>query len=157
MQKIFYFALFLLLTVTACKKDNPVTNEVEALETTEETPAINNEVYEIMKQWYLWNQELPEVDLASYSNPNDLMKALAWHPNDRWSYVGQASTYSSFYDEGQFVGHGFGSTWYEDGIRILNFVYEDSPAYRAGLRRGFTIESVNGTPISNINSFSSSL
>lgn len=156
------FSLLLLvsgiLTFGACKKNNPVTNEEFLInQLPVDTPTINKEVYQIMKDWYLWNDGLPEVDLTAYDDPDQLMEALAWHPNDRWSYVGIASTYSSFFDEGQFIGHGYGSTWFEDGILILNFVYKDSPAYEAGLRRGYTIEKIDGVPVLQIPSMRTAL
>ena len=135
----------------ACKKEEPMVTPPEVEPEEVVIPTLYTEIMEVMKEWYLWNDEIPEVDLASYSSPSDLLNDLAWHPNDQWSYIGQASTVQSFYDEGEFIGHGYGWTWYEDGTLRLNFVYEDSPAYEAGMRRGFAVIEIDNKDIRNIN------
>ncbi len=110
-------------------------------------------VYDVMEQVYLWNQELPareSIDFASYEDPADLLKELRYPDVDRWSYIADKKKSDALFEEGKFIGFGFSHKRMSDGRVRLTFVYEDSPAYRAGMRRGDEFLSINNYLIQNI-------
>jgi C-terminal processing protease CtpA/Prc len=107
-----------------------------------------------MRNYYLWNDELPEVDLTEYETPAQLLGALRYE-DDHWSSIYVKSKIDAFY-EGRSVGLGIRMVWApgadgSDRLRI-SLVYEDSPAEAAGLERGMTILAFNGKTIEEIES-----
>ncbi len=118
-------------------------------------------VYDAMLDWYLWNDLLPaNPDLTQYATPEAMVVALrAFSPDlgngpvDRFSGINDAATEQAFFDEGQYEGFGFTHRFEDPGFtdwRVRN-VYVDSPAYRAGMRRGMQIVALNGRTIAEIN------
>ncbi len=118
-------------------------------------------VYEEMLDWYLWNDLLPtDLDLAQYSTAEAMVQDLRRFspdlgsgPVDRFSGINLQSTEQAFFDEGQYEGFGFNHRFVDPGLtdwRVTN-VYVDSPAFRAGMRRGMQIVALNGRTIAEIN------
>ncbi|MDJ0698595.1 MAG: S41 family peptidase [Woeseiaceae bacterium] len=118
-------------------------------------------VYDAMRAWYLWNDLLPtNLDLSQYATAEELVFAMrAFSPDlgngpvDRFSGIRDAATEQAFFDEGQYEGYGFTHRFEDPGFtdwRVRN-VYVDSPAYRAGMRRGMQIIGLNGRTIAEIN------
>ncbi len=107
-----------------------------------------------MREYYLWNDSLPELDLSQYESPAELLDALR-NEHDRWSTIYVKSDIDAFYD-GRSVGLGIRMVWapVADGTERLriSLVYEDSPAKAAGLERGMTILAFNGKTIDEIES-----
>lgn len=139
--------LFLLagITLQACKKD-------EAPEITD-IQIVNSSIYDLMKNVYLWYDHLPAVDPQKYSTPEDLMDALRYATYDKWSFVITKTEYSQYFEEGQMIGHGFLiSVDGSDNLRIA-FVYRGTEAYNQGVRRGWVIQTVNGTAANTGNVF----
>ena len=102
-------------------------------------------VLDNMRFWYLWNNRLPAtVDANRFAKPEDLLKFLAtFSPNnasgkpvDRFSRISTVEQEREFFGEGRYKGFGFSSRFKAaDGLRVSR-VYESSPAFAAGLRRG---------------------
>jgi hypothetical protein len=109
----------------------------------------NQFVYEAMQDLYLWNDELPVVDPASFASPQALLDALRV-PQDSFSFIRAAATDEAFFGDGQFVGVGLRSDQPEPGVVRIVEVFEGGPADRAGLQRGDRVLSVNGRPIEEI-------
>ncbi len=118
-------------------------------------------VYDAMLDWYLWNDLLPtNLDLSQYATAEELVFAMrAFSPDlgngpvDRFSGIRDAATEQEFFDEGQYQGYGFTHRFEDPGFtdwRVRN-VYVDSPAFRAGMRRGMQIIALNGRTIAEIN------
>ena len=63
-------------------------------------------LYDIMNEWYYWNDVMPAVNKDNYADPYLLMDAMRYKPLDRWSFV---ADYNEFMAQmqGSFVGHGF--------------------------------------------------
>ena len=79
LSKIFLLFLLATMTITSCKKDNSVDPVIKA---------VNQGIYDLMKEVYLWNDHLPaSIDPSAYATPNDLMDALRYKVYDRWSTV----------------------------------------------------------------------
>jgi len=140
--------ILLLLIVQSCKKnsakpDYPAgTNE-----------NINTWILDSLQRYYYWNESLPgKPDLTP--DPKTFLNAVR-NTADRFSYVilpsdpstGTASTRSKY---------GFDYTTFreESGVNIIGVikqVLKDSPASRAGLKRGDYIYQINGKQLNSAN------
>ena len=109
-------------------------------------------VHAALKEYYLWNNEIPKVNLADYETPESLLDAVRYK-DDRWSGIYPEPEMRAFY-AGKSVGLGFRMlrTRDADGSERLRvaLVYQDSPAMEAGLERGMTLLAINGKTIEQI-------
>jgi C-terminal peptidase prc len=103
-----------------------------------------------MKEWYLWNDQIPEVNIYDYQQPGDLLDALRYKAVDKWSYVQDEKTFDQFFTSGQFVGYGFGMKIDADQNLRVSFVYKDSPMDKQGITRGYKIIKINGKTVTSI-------
>jgi carboxyl-terminal processing protease len=109
-------------------------------------PQQNLTIYQLMQQYYLWYEELPELDPRAFPSPEALLDELRFAPLDRFSYLTTRAEEEALFGESQFVGLGF-RTWLADGGVRVSDVFEGGPADEAGLVRGSTILAVDGVPI----------
>ncbi|MCP4694922.1 MAG: hypothetical protein GY859_43240, partial [Desulfobacterales bacterium] len=110
----------------------------------------NRWLYDRMVDVYYWWDRIPSVDHAAFSSTGDLLDALLYKELDRWSYITSRASYSSLFDEGTFIGLGYGMRWDGEGNVRIQHVYPDSPAGRAGVTRGWRLVTINGTSIEEI-------
>jgi len=107
-------------------------------------------VQKVMTTTYLWYDKVPDVDLADYASPEELLEDLIYKELDEWSYIVTKDEYNNLVIEGKYIGIGFG---YDDGdndVLSVRFVYRDSPADQSGLIRGDRIRVINGKTIPEI-------
>lgn len=108
----------------------------------------NEFVYDVMKEIYLYSDQLPVVDPLAYGSPEELLEDLIVSP-DRFSTIADQQSREDFFQEGTYQGFGF--SYQDDGdAYIILLVFEDSPAGRAGLERGDRITSINGDTYEDI-------
>lgn len=105
---------------------------------------VNNELYSLMNEYYLWYDQMPEVNPNDFASPVELMDALRVNPPDKWSYVTTRTELEAYYNQGAYVGFGFGSGFNSDGELFLSFVFKNSPLYAQGINRGWQIISIDG-------------
>jgi carboxyl-terminal processing protease len=118
-------------------------------------PVQNKCVHDIMKEYYLWYQQVePVIDYYAFNSPEETLDYLRYQSPglDRFSYITQQSTYDSLFNEGQYLGYGFSFETDASGRVWVRFVYTDSPAYRSGMRRGDEIISINLQTLTEITS-----
>ncbi len=108
----------------------------------------NQYILDVMEAFYLWNDRLPQADPAAFDSPQAFLDALRV-PEDIFSYLSSAAADDAFFGEGEFAGLGFQSRQSGGEVRLLD-VYEGSPAYLGGLRRGDRVVAVDGRPIEEI-------
>ena len=94
-----------------------------------------------LKSEYLWYDKVPDVDYSVYTNPTDMIEGLRYETLDKWSY---AETYQEYEDGVNHVTQGFGM-YTTNNAQIFHIVI-DSPAEKAGLKRGDIIEEINTQP-----------
>jgi len=105
----------------------------------------NRQLHEALLEDYLWYQDVPEtVDYSDFDSPAQLLDFLRKDPPDRFSFITDAEEYKALYSAGQYAGFGFSFEISNDDRLLIRFVYADSPAWLAGMRRGDEILSVNG-------------
>ncbi len=138
-MKIQFIVLLIGLTLFGCGNASS--------EKSETTLSLNEFIYFTMKDAYLWYDKIPNVDYASYTDPQTLVDDLSYKTFDKWSYIVKLDKKStSSLNVNQYEGYGFGLIWNNENDKIIlriNYVYEYSPAYRANLSRGYRIISVN--------------
>jgi carboxyl-terminal processing protease len=106
--------------------------------------AVNDAAYSIMKDWYLWNDKMPEIDAKTYPTIDSLLNVLRYKLYDRWSFIMKKDKYVEEYVKGNMYGHGFGyAKDITKRIRVA-YVYKSSALYKAGIRRSWIIDSING-------------
>jgi carboxyl-terminal processing protease len=104
---------------------------------------------EVMNSWYYWYKEVPQVDIFQYNEPSALLDALVYKPLDRWSFIDNAETINSLFEEGQTFGFGFMIRFDYSGNLHVIYVYKNSDAYSQGIRKGNIVRSINGTDVAN--------
>ncbi len=135
---ILIFSGIFFLFVTGCEKDDPPpSEEIKA----------RDQFYKLMNDWYLWYNEMPDVDKSQYDTPEELLEAMRYLPKDIYSYITSWQEFESRMLEGKYIGHGFSWGFDDNGNARIIFIFEDSPLYNEEVRRGWIISKVNGTPI----------
>ncbi|MEZ5740185.1 MAG: S41 family peptidase [Burkholderiaceae bacterium] len=100
---------------------------------------------EYLRDWYLWEDQLPaSVDPDDYASDKALLDGLRI-AQDTFSYISDAVSYNRFFD-GETIGFGIHYRVRANDLLLL-MVQPQSPAARAGLRRGQTITAIQGESI----------
>ncbi len=144
------FLLILLIPVmflfSSCDKDTPDAPEQTA----------NQYIYEVFKEWYLWNNEIPDIDPDGISTTQALIDSII-NPLDRWSYSMQATKLYDLLQKGVYEGFGAGFIIDYDNFIKISYVFDDSPFAKAGVKRTWKVLSINGYTIDNLDSINSAL
>lgn len=138
MRKLIFLFLAVLAVLYSCEKDPEPPKPESGV-----TPAMGRDtLYYIMQEWYYWYNQMPQVTKENYSDPYKLLDAMRYDL-DRWSFV---ADYDEFVAEmqGTFVGHGIRIGLDAAGKARIALIYNGSPLYANGVRRGWIIKSVNG-------------
>jgi len=139
MKKSIIILFLTILGFSSCKK------EVPALVPPTIDEQARDYLYNAMNEVYLWYNLMPVVVKTDYADPYKLLDAMEYKTIDRWSFV---ETYDQFVaqNQGSFVGHGIsmGLDSISNTVRIAQ-IYEKSPLYSKGVRRGWTVKRLNGT------------
>ncbi len=112
---------------------------------------VNGWIWEEMDLWYLWNDMLPEKK-SSIEVPQDYFSDLLYS-KDSWSYL--AEDYKTWINSLQGISKSLGyslALYYKDSgqkaiIAVVEFVYPNTPAALAGIKRGDIIGKINGTEL----------
>jgi hypothetical protein len=143
MKKISYFLILFMLIAGSCKKHVPVAS-------TGVTPAeATDSLYNIMELYYYWYNLMPTVNEEDYSDPYSLLEAMRYKTLDKWSFV---ADYDEFNNEmaGGFVGHGIRIGLDQDSVARIAMIYNNSPLYASGVRRGWIIKQLNGVDLAPV-------
>ncbi|SEF96972.1 S41 family peptidase [Algoriphagus boritolerans] len=108
---------------------------------------VKQAIFDSMKEWYFWNQELPAtVNLANFDSNEALLDGIIFKPLDRFSYLTTQEAFTNAF-VGRNAGHGFGFAFTSDEKLFISFVFDESPAGKDGWKRGWEIIQINGKPI----------
>ena len=119
------------------------------------TQKINQFIKDVMSDVYLWNNQLPDIDIKYEMDSKAYFYKLLY-VDDKWSYI--TDDWASFQGSLQGVEKTFGydlafGIFSNTGtyFAVVEYVYPDSPAALAGLKRGDIIVSMNGKDITKDN------
>jgi hypothetical protein len=101
----------------------------------------------VTDSWYLWYEEMAEVDKADYESAQAYLDArlapLIDDGRDRgFSYMTTITEDETNISSGAYVGFGFRSNSTSRGLFIID-VFESGPAWAAGVRRGMELVAVD--------------
>ena len=148
MKSIQKFALSVVSTsllLVGCSSDEPMPPLLGQCSTADEL----NQFYNYMNDNYFWNDDMPSnVSPGNYSNVYQLLEALVV-PEDRFSFILTEDEYQSRYVNAQYVGFGFSSRQVGNQV-FINYVYADSPADLAGIKRSDELTHINGESVQTL-------
>lgn len=133
--------------LSACDSDDIFSGEPPLLVNAQcSTTGENQQLLNFMNERYLWKADMPSnVNPANQSSIYAMLNALR-APQDVFSFILTEQEYQERYIDAAFFGFGFGRNDRPDlGVIEIRYVYDNSPAAQAGLRRGDVITAVNGT------------
>ena len=153
------FLLAICLGLCLSCTDNGIIDQEEMNENTVETE-INKWVYDRMKHYYLWYDQLPEEKTLQYGqDPSSFFYSLLADDDGK-----NGALYSRIeYDESLLRASSQDDKTYGFEYRLIRvagrdeliaqilYVYKNSPAADAGLKRGELILSINGNPLTSSN------
>lgn len=169
-QKIGALALGALLALSCSNNDDPVTPVDPSVDDTR----VQDFVWKGLNSWYFWQSSVPKLgdkafstnsDFKNFLNgkkPNDLFYSLLNdYPNtDRFSWIVEDvnELLNGFSGVSKSAGYDFNLFMKDAGptnvVGIVNYVMPNSPAEKAGIKRGDVLTGVNGAAltVSNYNS-----
>jgi carboxyl-terminal processing protease len=144
--------LGIIIFLPNCKKD---LNDPDEGDTTdiisEATKYINNWIWEVMNEVYLWEVYIPNLDPDLEPDPENFFEKLLYS-KDRFSWISDdyEGLMDQYYGVAKSTGYSpaFGRFSNTNGVFIIvEYVYPDSPADKAGLKRGDIILQINGVDL----------
>jgi len=170
LQTAITFALIMTAMFSGCTKDDSNIlnatsgNRENSQATIAEAPAttinVNNFIKDAMTDVYLWYNYLPTIDTRYETDSKAYFEKLLYK-DDKWSYItdnvaewenslnGIEKSYGYSLAFGGFVDASGAATG--SYFAIVEYVYPNTPAQRAGLERGSIITQINGASITKSN------
>ena len=154
------FVLAILFTI-ACSREEEV---VPADDQSSSLPEIGDEaenipqwIYEEMSFFYFWDSDLPEEGPEGTEDPRTYFYSLL-DRNDQFSYISDDAESLKEEISGTIVATGFSPAFgiftnSQNLFAIVEYVYPNSPAEDAGLKRGDIILEINGESLNSSNFF----
>jgi C-terminal processing protease CtpA/Prc len=150
MKKLIIIFYITIAIISSCKKDvTPAVVKTVTIDSLTTDEQARDYLYTAMNQYYLWYNHMPVVVKADYKDPYTLLDAMRYKTLDRWSFV---QTYDEYVaqSQGSFVGHGISlGLDPANQVRIAQ-IYNNSPLYALGVRRGWIVKKLNGTDLAPV-------
>ena len=110
-------------------------------------------LYSLMKDVYYWYKEMPtNIDPAPISSIYDYFDTLLV-PKDRWSWMMSGEEYTDS-EKGIYLTYGASYSqpidYYNDYSVRVRYVFDNSPMSENGVKRGFELTHLNGTPVMDL-------
>ena len=163
-----FTSLVVALLLVNCKKSDPITVKLPVVVKPTVIPdanAINKFVYNGLKDYYLWVDNVPSLTaqkysikdslnyfLNTYTDPAKLFNGLLYTTLDKWSFIVDDSQTITDWIQGISETMGFdfklgyiGST--ENLFGFVRYVYKGSPAEKAGMKRGDLFMKIDDTQL----------
>ena len=154
-QTINTILIISLLAFTSCNRNN---GPVVINDLPDEIKLGDDFVYEITSAFYLWIDYMPAgIDKYGYEGPAELFEAMYYPYLDHWSFVTDdyQTLQNSLDGEKKAAGYKFQlfryNTTSNEIFVLVEYVHTDGEAYKAGLKRGDVIISVNNEILTETN------
>ncbi len=109
-------------------------------------------VYDVMHDSYLWAKDVVSIDYLNdkYKDSESILNRLK-DSRDRFSFIADAKEVEGYFEDSKNENFGFdfviGSFGNGYEYWVVNYVYPNSPAYKAGLKRSDIIIGINNQTI----------
>ena len=161
MKKIFYLMLSAaFLSFVSCNKEDDVKEQGgsgNGYEIDGKDYTVHNFVFQTFGTYYYWADNVPNrMNFENCDTPYDVLESFR-EKTDRFSAV--VNNYSevekSFDNDYKTDGTNYDLFLADENssniVAVLNYVYDNSPASKAGLKRGDVITAVNGQTLTKSN------
>jgi carboxyl-terminal processing protease len=160
-NKVCFFVVIFAMVFVGCDKNNPTPDPDPVEQIPASVLTINKFIHDNMETYYLWNESMPYLDYTKQSDSFKYFDSLLYKPTDRWSFITDdyAALANSYQGIEESMGHSYILYKYSnsDGVfGIIQFVYPNSPASEAGLKRGDLFTAIDGTDL-DINNYNTLL
>lgn len=145
---------FVLVAFASCDKEDDVSDkgwyEFDGKDYT-----VHNFVYQTFGSYYYWYENVPDrLDLTRFEYPEDVLESFR-ESTDRFSAVLNNYTETENWFNNDYKTDGLTYALHRDGengiVAVVNYVYDNSPAQKAGLKRGDVITKINSEPLTRSN------
>ena len=102
-----------------------------------------------MRDYYIYYDQVPQLNLAEYTDPSQLIRELRVDP-DVFSFVDDQQEQEARQEEGIIFGYGFSFSSDAEGITRFRAVRAGSPIDIAGIRRGDVLLTIDNIPVDDI-------
>lgn len=171
MGKCFKYCIaftLVLLASGSCKKDEIITKPIEIKEASD----VNKFIYNGLYTYYFWENQVPALNnpaynnkdslnafLNKYKNPEELFYSLLYEYGkvDKYSFIVDDSKVLDDWLAGISESMGIDFKLYyirsgsEDLVGVIRYVFKNSPAAVAGLKRGDFFTLINGQQLTSSN------
>ncbi|MFA6400068.1 MAG: S41 family peptidase [Salinivirgaceae bacterium] len=118
---------------------------------------VNQWIYDVMSEVYFWYSEIPDgMEPTGIEEPESYFNRLLYSTEDKWSFITDDYTGLMAEFEGTPKTMGFSPAFgqyynSENVFMVVEYVYENSPAQKAGLKRGHIITKINNQQLTTSN------
>lgn len=157
--------IFLLssMLLFSCRKESPIAPIEKPQRGITAEDLLKDSVYYYTDYFYLWQDQLPawgSFKPANYKTAEEVLEALklyAKDPNgkllDRFSFLDRTGAVNESIQEGISGSFGFDVRYNNEIDLYVKLVYPNSPADKAGIKRGWQILEINGNKNLDLASF----
>ncbi|MBO9672399.1 MAG: PDZ domain-containing protein [Sphingobacteriaceae bacterium] len=141
-----YFVILFFTILPSCKKDKKPDYPIGSNEN------INTWILDSLKRYYYWNEQLPANPNLGLP-PKDFFNSIR-NLSDRFSYISIPNDPTTTTPSNRNFGFDYATVSDQNSanvIGIIKIVLKDSPASRAGLKRGDYISKINGKTLTATN------
>lgn len=154
--KVLFLVVFILGLSVSC--DGPVPEpdpDPEKEKAPDLTIKINEFIEAVMSDVYLWYDKVPGIDIRYEFDSKAYFEKLLF-VEDKWSFVTEDAKKLEDSFEGKETSYGWSLAFgrFSDTqsiFALVEFVYPDTPADKAGVKRGDMIYQMNGADITDNN------
>lgn len=147
------FALLIGFLVFAACDPTHVDEEEDNGQAPAVTQRVNQYMLDLMEEVYLWESHIPtNLDIRYEMDEFDFFEKLCYRTEDNWSFITDDVDALLEGGEGVETTFGYALIFYQFSnsdsyFAVVQYVYPNTPAAKAGLKRGSIILNVDGADI----------